>query len=110
MFFNLFTVFTPSEESHPSYDWKAKIKNLLWSYCYMYLAIILSAIFLLRPLDYFVTAILGFPSIIESVQKSGVRIATYSFWYVVVIGPILEEITFRLFLNFKKKEICLSVF
>ncbi|WP_300978565.1 CPBP family glutamic-type intramembrane protease [Flavobacterium sp.] len=110
MFFNLFTVLTPSEESHQSYDWKAKIKNLLLSYCYMYLAIILSAIFLLRPLDYFVTAILGFPSIIESVQKSGVRIATYSFWYVVVIGPILEEITFRLFLNFKKKEICLSVF
>ena len=76
----------------------------------MYLAILLIVLLLLQPLDYFVTTILGFPSIIDSVQKSGVRIATFSFWYVVVIGPILEEITFRLFLNFKKKEICLSVF
>ena len=76
----------------------------------MYLAILLIVLLLLQPLDYFVTTILGFPSIIESVQKSGVRIATYSFWYVVVIGPIIEEITFRLFLNFNKKEICLSVF
>ena len=110
MFFNLFTVFNPSEGSHESYDWKSKIKNLLSSYWYMYLAILLIVLLLLQPLDYFVTTILGFPSIIESVQKSGVRIATYSFWYVVVIGPIIEEITFRLFLNFNKKEICLSVF
>jgi hypothetical protein len=110
MFFNLFTVFSSSQEIHQSYDWKAKIKNLLLSYWYMYLAILLIVLLLLQPLDYFVTTILGFPSIIDSVQKSGVRIATFSFWYVVVIGPILEEITFRLFLNFKKKEICLSVF
>ena len=110
MFFNLFTVFNPSQETHPFYDWKVKIKNLLLSYWYMYLAILLIVLLLLQPLDYFVTTILGFPSIIESVQKSGVRIATYSFWYVVVIGPIIEEITFRLFLNFNKKEICLSVF
>lgn len=110
MFFNLFTVFNPSEESHPSYDWKAKIKNLLLSYCYMYLAIILSAIFLLRPLDYLVTDILGFPSIIAAIGKSSDRIATISFWFVVIIIPIIEEILFRLFLNFKKNEICLSVF
>ena len=110
MFFNLFTFFNPSEETHPSYDWKAKIKNLLLSYCYMYLAIILSAIFLLRPLDYLVTDILGFPSIMEAIGKSSDRIATISFWFVVIIIPIIEEILFRLFLNFKKKEIWLSVF
>ena len=110
MFFNLFTVFNPSEESHESYNWKAKIKNLLLSYCYMYLAIILSALFLLRPLDYLVTNILGFPSIMEAIGKSSDRIATISFWFVVIIIPIIEEILFRLFLNFKKKEICLSVF
>jgi len=110
MFFNLFTVFNPSEETQPSFDWKAKIKNLLLSYCYMYLAILLSAIFLLRPLDYLVTDILGFPSIIEAIGKSSNSIASISFWFVVIVGPIIEEITFRLFLNFKKKEICLSVF
>lgn len=110
MFFNLFTVFNPSEETHTSYDWKAKIKNLLLSYCYMYLAIILSALFFLRPLDYLVTNILGFPSIMEAIGKSSDRIATISFWFVVIIIPIIEEILFRLFLNFKKKEICLSVF
>lgn len=110
MFFNLFTIFNPSEESHPSYDWKAKIKNLLLSYCYMYLAILLSVIFLLRPLDYLVTDILDFPSIMKAIGKSSDRIATISFWFVVIVGPIIEEIAFRLFLNFKKMEICLSVF
>ena len=110
MLFNLFAVFNPSQEAHQSYDWKAKIKNLLLSYCYMYLAIILSVLFLLRPLDYLVTDILGFPSIMEAIGKSSDRIATISFWFVVIVGPIIEEITFRLFLNFKKKEICLSVF
>jgi len=110
MFFNLFTVFSPSQESQQSYDWKAKIKNLLLSYWYMYLALLLCVLFLLRPLDYFVTDILGFPSIMEAIGKSSDRIATISFWFVVVIIPIIEEILFRLFLNFKKKEICLSVF
>jgi hypothetical protein len=46
----------------------------------------------------------------EAIGKSSDRIATISFWFVVIIIPIIEEILFRLFLNFKKKEICLSVF
>ena len=110
MFFNLFTVFNPTLESHQPYDWKTKSKNLLVSYWYMYFALLLCVLLLLRPLDYLVTDILGFPSIMEAIGKSSDRIATISFWFVVIIVPIIEEIMFRLFLNFKKKEICISIF
>lgn len=97
MFFNLFTFFNPPQATQQSYHWKAKIKNLLWSYWYMYLVLLVCVLFLLRPLDYLVTDILGFPSILNGMHQSSERIAGLSFWFVVIIGPLIEEIYFAFF-------------
>lgn len=86
-----------------------KIKNLFKSYFLGVGLIIIISIFIIFPLDYFITNVLHQESIKDMLrQRQMVIFSKLPFYVIILIGPLIEEMLFRLVLVVNRKNI--SVF
>lgn len=86
-----------------------KIKTLFKSYFLGLVLIISVFILIITPLDYFITNVLCFQSVERLIHNKQVGFNTqYPFYIIVLLGPLVEEILFRLALVIRRKHI--SVF
>ncbi|TPG45258.1 type II CAAX prenyl endopeptidase Rce1 family protein [Flavobacterium pectinovorum] len=81
-----------------------KIKYLLISLFFIYIGIALSAI-IIACIDYFIVNILHYQSVKELFNKSTRMVNKRNVYYVILIGPFVEELLFRLVLNINKLNI-----
>jgi membrane protease YdiL (CAAX protease family) len=103
-------------ESYPLIDterpFKGKLALLLKVYCIVFLVNFLSGPISLTC-EYLVTHVLHYKSISAQYKTSmHAFFEKYGYWkalvYVSIIGPIIEELIFRLPLSFRKKHIAIS--
>lgn len=86
-----------------------KIKTFFKSY-FLGLGLIISVfILIITPVDYLITNVLCFESVEGLIHNKQVGFSTkYPFYIIVLLGPLVEEILFRLALVISRKQI--SVF
>ena len=107
--YNIFKYYEIKKQSTLSAGKIDKVKMLLYSYCYVYISFFFIAFIIIMPLDKIVVKILGQESILATLKSSYQNPQYFTFLNVVVLAPLVEEIIFRLFLDFKKNSIVISL-
>lgn len=92
-FFNVFISLKYNNNTDSSIS---KIKNLFLSLLFSFVCVVLILIFVITPIDLFVTRYLHYESIIKLIHVNSVKIEKEKFYIVLIIVPLLEEILFRL--------------
>jgi membrane protease YdiL (CAAX protease family) len=104
---NKFFLINNADEIYSSDRIIIKIKYLVLSFVFMFLSIILSLIIVL-PLNYLITDYFHFESILELISKTQSKYHGF-FLLIVIIGPIVEELIFRLVLKVSKFNLAVFV-
>jgi hypothetical protein len=110
MRYNIIAYFKNENQNEIENNLVINIKFLLSSFWYMMFAVVLSSMLILTPLDGFIKSVLKLPSIAEAFEQVNKNQTKLTFFTVVLLGPFLEELVFRLFLDFKKINLAISLF
>ena len=105
-FFKIFEKYCLSN----NYIFKSKIKNLLYSYFFTYIFIIISYIVIINPLEFIIINILGFDSVLDEIKKNSFKLCNLKIATIIIIIPFFEELIFRLSLKPKIQYLFISFF
>jgi len=86
---------------------KIKTLNLIRSYLFSFVLILVVVFVIIFPLDLLITDYLHFESVKYLIHKTQLEYKSYPFYLVVFIGPFAEELLFRLALKVNKFNIAI---
>ncbi|WP_035646364.1 type II CAAX prenyl endopeptidase Rce1 family protein [Flavobacterium sp. ASV13] len=88
-----------------NYSLKEKVLKVITSYLLGLSLIIITVLVIILPLDFVITKYLHFESVKELIHQTQNKYVKYPFYITVFVGPIIEELLFRLCLIVNRKNI-----
>ncbi len=86
-----------------------KLKCLLYSYLFIFVLIGACFLLIITPLDYFIVHFLNQKSVISEINNRSVY-SSFGYLFVGLVGPLFEELMFRLGLKPKPINVFINIF
>lgn len=105
---NFYNIFNSNELNFTDDDLLKKIKNLLGSFFFSFLLIMIVLLTIISPLDILLTNFFHLESIKELISQTHEKINSFPYYLIIFIVPFIEEVLFRL--SLKVNRLNISVF